>query len=557
MPPYKTLRAFLLSSGPLRFAIALGLAINLLLLIVPLYTMSVYDKVLTSYDPVSLASLSFIALLAVIATGHLDTVRTRILIRAGLGAADKAERKIFNTTVHAPHGSSMPMRDLDTAREFLASPAFGALLDTPWIPFFVAAAWILHPWLGVLAVAGVATVAGVAVLSRNGTQEHQETAQIGKASMDRLLADMRSRAGLAKALGLLPGLTKRWKAAREEYLRTYTLSADAAAIWYSTTKMTRLAFQIGTICLAAILVIQESITPGAIMAVSIIVARAMAPAELVASQWPSALNAMASFRRIQEILASDRPEATNETDFELPPIKGHVRLEGVSFRYPADKDPLLLNVNTSLSPGKALAIVGPSGAGKSTLLKIAAGALLPSVGVARIDDIDTRQFPFESASNQIGYMPQDACFFDGTIADNIRRFASGVSDEDVWMAAQQANVHEAILRLPKGYETHLQANAANLSGGERQRIALARALLGTPRLLILDEPDTHLDGPSAAALLAALSRAKKDGAALLFTTHRNHLIPLADRIAVIRDGHIALEAPREEALKSLSNGARR
>jgi PrtD family type I secretion system ABC transporter len=512
--------------------------------------MQVYDRVLSSSNLDTLIWLTVMATAAYMAFGALETVRSNLLSRLGAWLDRALAGRLIAAGLDAaasgtPTGTQ-PLRDLAQVRGFLTGPAMAPLFDAPWTPVFLAVLWIMHPWLGGFALgAGLLLLALMVAgewLTRRAVHEgeaHQVNAYA--------LADATLRSGeLVRALGLLPALLSRWRGAQDRALTAQQNAADRTLRLHGLTKALRMFVQTAILGLGAWLAVRGELTSGGMIAASILLGRALAPIDQLLGSWKQFVGVRHSWQRLA-VLLNRHPQAP--PPMPLPQPQGALSVEGLTYAPAGAEKPVLRNISFALRPGQSLGIIGPSAAGKSTLCRLLIGALPPSAGHVRLDHADLAAWNRAEIGPHLGYLPQEVTLFAGTVAENIARMGHGNDSIDpalIVAAARQAHVHEMILRLPQGYETRLDASASQLSGGQRQRIGLARALYGNPKLLVLDEPNAHLDGEGEAALLAALKAARQQGCTVIMVNHRPSMLEHSDMLLFLRDGMAQAFGPIEE-----------
>lgn len=530
-----------------------SLAINLLLLAPPLYMLQVFDRVLASRSDETLIALSIAAAAALVMMACLEVLRARLLAAAG-AALDRqlgprvlegllAQSARLSGAAHV-HG----LRDVATLRGFLGGSGLIALFDAPWLPLFLAIIFLFHPLLGAVALGAAALMMLLAWLNERLTREPLERAQAQARQAGRFIDLGVRNAEAVSALGMLPALARRWRelndAALGEQLRASRLGGRLAG-W---TKFTRQAVQVAMLAAGAFLVIAQDVSAGVMVAATILLGRALAPVELLIAGWRSFVEARGAWRRLDELLERNPPA---EPGTELPAPAGALQLERVAFSLHGSDRAILRGVSLRLAPGEALGVVGPSASGKSTLARLIVGVWRPVSGAVRLDGADVAAWPRERLGPYLGYLPQDVELFGGTVAENIARLGAPDSAA-VIDAARRAQVHELVLRLPKGYDTNIGESGEALSPGQRQRIGLARALYGAPRLVVLDEPNANLDHEGEQALLRVLHGLREAGVTLVIVAHRPSLLRGVDRILVLRDGTVEALGPREEVLPRLT-----
>ena len=536
-------------------ALAFSLAINLLYLASPLYMLQVYDRVISSASEVTLVMLTLVLLLALVALASLDSVRARVLTRAGI-RLDRllADRVVATSVESAARGAgtrSQPLRDFDNFRQFITGSGIHAVFDLPWAPIYIGVIFILHPLLGWFALISAIALVLMALLN-----EYLVRAPLSEAndalSRNYGFTEMSLRnSEVVQAMGMMPGLLHRWRRDRNLLLERQGFASDRAATTSSIIRFLRLAMQSVILGLGAYLVIGHLTTVGAMFAASILLGRALQPVEQIVGSWRNLISARGAFQRVRDQLGA---YPLRDPSLTLPRPTGRLSVEGLSYVIPGTSKPILRNVSFRIEPGEALGIIGPSGAGKSTLARQIVGILTPSAGVVRLDGADVASWPRETLGCHLGYLPQDIELFADTVASNISRFRND-NDQGVIAAAELAGVHDMILRLPGGYETQVGDGGAVLSGGYRQRVGLARAVYGNPSLVVLDEPSSNLDSDGDTALLNCIAELRKCGVTVVIISHRPTTLGAVDKLLLLREGSAELFGPRDEIIARLSRPA--
>ncbi|MEN2979050.1 type I secretion system permease/ATPase [Tistrella bauzanensis] len=528
--------------------------VNLLYLTPSLYMLQVYDRVLSSGSGETLMFVTVIALVALLTMASLDRVRGILMSRAGLRvdrvlAGPLLARLIRQSALPGQPPAAQPLRDLETLRMFLSGPAPGAMFDLPWMPVYVAIMWIIHPWLGMLALGGSVLLLTLAIAGEYSMRK--AAAAAGQAQLrahaagDALIRE----AEPIEAMGLAPALIGRWHDARMEGLAGHARSAERGAFWSAATKGVRLSLQILVLAIGAWLAIEREVTPGAMFAGSILIGRALAPIEQIVGMWRQMTSAREAYGRVKTALAATPPPRPGQT--ELPRPKGAITLDRVVFRMAGAERPAIGGVDLDVRAGETIGILGPSAAGKSTLLRLMIGLWVPLSGSVRLDGADAARWPRERLGPAIGYLPQDVVLLAGSVRDNIARFGDA-DDALVIQAAERAGAHDMILALPQGYDTRVGDGGIGLSGGQRQRIGFARALYGDPAIIALDEPNSSLDNDGEQALVIALKHLRTEGRTVLIVAHRTGILGLSDRLLVLREGRVHMYGPTAEVVKALS-----
>jgi PrtD family type I secretion system ABC transporter len=546
--------------APLRpllvYAGLFSLAINLLLLAPPLYMLQVFDRVLSSRHTETLLVLTAVTVGALVLMALLDALRSRLLGAAAVALDRRLGPQLLDGLVAraARLGGAAylgGLRDVATLRAFFNGQGLLALFDAPWLPLFLALVFLFHPVLGALALAGSAVMLLLAVLNERMTRRPLEGAQAAARQAARFIDGSLRNAEVVSALGMVPAVTRRWARLNDDALLAQLRAGNAGGTLGGATKLTRQLVQTAMLAAGAWLVIKQDVTPGVMVAATIILGRALAPIETLVAGWRSLVEARTAWKSLKQLLS----EANRDAYIELPAPTGALEAERVTFAFPGAERPALRGISFGVQPGESLGIVGPSASGKSTLLRLALGVWKPGSGAMRIDGADAAAWPRERLGAHVGYLPQDVELFAGTVADNVARLAEP-DPSAVVRAAQRAHVHDMILRLPKGYDTEVGEGGQALSAGQRQRVALARTLYGDPRLVVLDEPNASLDHQGDEALLRTLEELKQAGVTVLIVAHRPSLLRGVDKLLVLREGAIDMFGPREVVMARLTRPVR-
>ena len=548
------LRAALGQSRRLFLGVALFSAlVNLLMLTGPLFMLQVYDRVLASGSQETLAALFGLIAVLFLFMGLLDHARARVLSRAGARFQGLLDSRVFQAVLRrsllpeerARHATSM--RDLESVQRALSGQAPFGFLDLPWTPLFLAVIFIFHWALGLLAVAGGIVLFAIALLNQRRARAPQaKAAEIGNLS-DSYAETARREAETVQGLGMQGTVLARWQDMRDKSLEAQIAASDASGGYMVGSKTLRLFLQSAILGLGALLAIDGQITPGIMIAASILMGRALAPVEQVIGHWPTIARATKGWRSLAEMLERTPPVSRRTA---LPPPRGDLAVEGVTARAPGAQHATISGITFHLSPGQALGVVGPSASGKSTLARVLLGIWRPLSGNVRLDGAAVDQYEPDVLARHIGYLPQEVALFDGTVAENIARFQPDAQDADIVAAARRAGAHELILHLPAGYDTPVGPNGACLSGGQRQCIGLARALYRNPVLLVLDEPNAHQDLRGEQALAEAIQEQRRRGGIAVVMAHRPAAIMACDMLMILANGQIRSLGPRDEVLKA-------
>jgi ATP-binding cassette subfamily C exporter for protease/lipase/ATP-binding cassette subfamily C protein EexD len=544
---------------PLLGSLALfSLVMNLLFVAPALFMLQVFDRVIPSNSRETLLVLLVGAGVALMILALLDYVRARLQHVAGALVEERLSSSVVRAIVaraaRPPQAVGVEgVRDVAALRTVFSANGLIALLDAPWVVVYVAVIWAFHPSLGWAAMAAAVVMLLLAWLNdRLGRRTLEDLQRQGRRATQYVEGSLRN-AEVLQALGMTPGLLARWNALQEELALTQTRASRSGVAFSVLTRFVRQAVQVLILALGAYLVLAQEASPGVMVATTVLLGRAIQPVEQLVSTWRLLTDARLAYRRLRDLFGDLGPAAAPMT---IPRPEGRLSVEGLSYRARAVGPPVLAGIAFSLRPGEALAVIGPSAAGKSTLARLLIGVWAPSAGTVRLDGADVAAWPREELGRWIGYVPQDVELFDGTVADNIARLGP-VDPQAVVAAATRAHAHEMILSLPQGYDTPLGERGGRLSPGQRQRIALARALYGDPRLVVLDEPNSNLDGPGEIALAATLADLRRAGVTSVLVTHRPALVSHVDRILVLRGGRVQHFGPAHQVLQALSRPARR
>lgn len=528
-------------------------AVNLLFLASPIYLMEVYNRVIPSGSGATLISLSIGLVLALGTMAALDAVRARLLIRAAARLDRMLAHRVFEAIIDlAPrHGAiarnAQALRDLDQFRAVLAGSGAQFFFDVPWMPLFLLILFLIHPVLGMIGLGGAVLLLTMAFWNDRRNRNSAEVA-VAAANRSYGFTDSVARfAGPVRAMGMTDALAINWHIDRETMLRRQAEGSDRTANFTSAFRFIRLLLQSSMIGVGGWLVVQGSMNGSAIFAANLLLGRALAPLEVAVSGWRAIAQGIQAGRRVQKSLLQAPPRTAR---VRPPNCDVDIDVRDVSFVPPGGQRPALRKVNFRIAAGEAIGIVGPSGAGKSTLARLLTTVTAPSEGRVLVGGIDGKHWTDENLARYVGYLPQTVGLFPGTVRDNIARFTDATDDE-VIEAATRANVHDMILGFPEGYETRVDEGGFGLSGGQRQRIGLARAMFGSPRLLVLDEPNAHLDADGDEALAGALATLRAEGSTIILIAHRLNPIAHVDRVLVLRDGELQLDGPRARVFRKV------
>ncbi len=541
------------SRGLYSFVAIFSFFSNLLMLVGPIYMLQVYDRVLGSNSLETLIALSFLVLFLYAIMGLLDYSRGRIMGRVAARFQSRLDRRVFEAVIRksavAPDdGTTTGLRDLESVQRLMSSPVLMSIFDIPWAPFFLAGIWIFHPYLGILALAGGAVLILVTMVNQLVTRHPVARAAMAGVHSQSISDQIRVESEMVQAMGMQNAAFDRWQVARNMALKEQIRSADLGGTFTTTTKTFRLILQSAMLGLGAYLVLQGALTPGAMIAGSILLGRALAPIEMAIGQWPLVQAAMKGWRSLA-LLLGQVPVMPQRTG--LPKPKALLEVQQLTVLPPGERQAVLKSVSFTLQPGQAVGVIGPSGAGKSSLARALTGVWHPAGGKIRLNGAALDQFDPEVLGGHIGYLPQRVQLFDGTIAENIARLSLAPDATQVVEAARKADAHDMILKLPEGYDTRVTAGGGRLSGGQMQRIGLARAMYGDPVILVLDEPNSNLDNEGSEAVNMAIRSFKQDQKSVLIMAHRPAAIVECDLLLMLELGQVRAFGPKEKVLQEV------
>ena len=533
-------------------AAGFSLLSNLLMLVPTLYMLQIYDRVLASRNTTTLVMLTVMLLVMLALQSVVDGVRGTVLQRVGVGLDRKLSGRTFGAllkrNLRAPEGNPIQsLNDLTNLRQFLGGPGIVAFFDVPWAPIYLLVIALIHPWLGLFALVSALVLLALALLNERLSRGPLEEAQKNAMRASSLASGQLRNAEAAEAMGMVAGLRRRWSALQDKVLALQALASSRASALGGGTRFVRMASQSLVLGLGAWLAIDDLITPGGMIAASILLGRGLAPVEQGIAQWKAWLSARSAYARLHKLM-DDYPDAPMV--MSLPPPTGLVTVENVTAGPPGTDKATLRGLAFRINAGDAVGVIGPSASGKSSLARLLVGLWVPTSGTVRMDSVEVSSWDKAELGPYLGYLPQDVELFEGSVADNIARFGK-VEPEMVVTAARRAGVHDMILRLANGYGTLLGPGGASISAGQRQRVALARALYGEPRLVVLDEPNASLDEAGEAALAAALQELKARGTTVVVITHRRSVLSAVDKVLCLRDGTVVAYGPCDAVLQAL------
>lgn len=527
--------------------------INILMLAPSIYMLQVYDRVLSSQNETTLVMLSLMIVGFFAFIGLLEAVRSFIVIRIGSQLERRFNLRVYQAAFErnlfqGEGNAGQSLGDLTHIRQFVTGPALFAFFDAPWFPVYLFVIYLFNVWLGVFATAGAVLLIGLACLNEAMTKKPLGEASLLSQKSSQLATSHLHNAETIQAMGMLGALRNRWFQVHSRYLGLQNQASDTGAVISSLSKTLRLCLQSLVLGLGALLVIKGDMTAGMMIAGSILMGRVLSPIDQLIAVWKQWSGAKLAYGRLNALLQAFPP---GDDAMALPAPKGQITFEQVSAGPPGQRAATLHLVSFSLAAGEVMGVLGASGSGKSTLARVLVGVWPTLGGTVRLDGADIHRWNRDDLGPYIGYLPQDIELFSGSIAQNIARFRDA-DPQKVVAAAQQAGVHELILRLPQGYDTVLGEDGSGLSGGQKQRVALARALYGQPSLVVLDEPNSNLDTVGEAALASAIAQMKARGTSVILVTHRSSVLAQADKLLVLNDGRLQAFGASQEVLKALS-----
>ncbi|HEX7634386.1 MAG TPA: type I secretion system permease/ATPase [Noviherbaspirillum sp.] len=527
--------------------------INLLMLTPSLYMLQVYDRVLQSRNEITLLMLTLMMLGGYLFMSALELVRSFVLVRVGAQLDMKLNKRVYTAAFEqnlkrGGGNAGQALQDLTNIRQFLTGNALFAFFDAPWFPIYLIVIFLFEPTLGVFAVISTAVLIVLAFVNEKVSKKPLAEANTMAITSSNLATNNLRNAEVIESMGMLPNLMHRWFKLHGRFLQLQGEASEKAGIVSAATKFVQTAVQSLVLGLGALLVIEGKLSPGMMIAASILLGKALGPVQMVISVWKSWSSTRSAYGRLTDLLAANPPR---QTGMSLPKPQGIVTVEQVMAAPPGGQVAVIKGLSFAIQPGDALGIIGPSGCGKSTLARLLVGIWPAASGKVRLDGADIYQWNKDELGPHIGYLPQDIELFAGTVSENIARFGEIDSDK-VIEAARRAGVHDMILHFPKGYDTLLGDGGAGLSGGQKQRIGLARAMYGDPSLIVLDEPNSNLDEIGEQALVAAVIDMRRRGKTVVLITHRTSIIGATNKLLLLRDGMAQMFGPTDQVLNAIA-----
>ena len=527
--------------------------INVLMLMPAIYMLQLYDSVLTSRNEMTLLMLTLIMLGAYVFMGALEFVRSFVLIRVGAQLDMKLNKRVYNAAFEqslkmGDSNAGQALKDLTSLRQFLTGNALFALFDAPWFPIYLFVIFIFHPALGVFALCGTIILITLAYINEKISHKPLADANTMSIASSNIASNNLRNAEVIEAMGMLPNIQARWFKLHSRFLNLQAEASEKAGIVTALSKAFTVALQSLMLGFGALLVLENEITPGMMIAGSILLGRAISPVQLLISTWKQIGSARSAYERLSKLFEQN---PAREAGMPLPKPRGVIAVESATAIPPNSKVPVIKSLSFALDAGEVLGVIGPSGSGELTLARLLVGVWPAASGKVRLDGADVYLWNKDELGPYIGYLPQDIELFAGTVSENIARFGE-INADKVILAAQRAGVHEMILNMPDGYDTMLGESGAGLSGGQKQRIGLARAMYDDPSLIVLDEPNSNLDEVGEQALLNALIDLRKRGKTIVLITHRTSIIGVTTKLLLLQDGMAKMFGPTKQVIEELT-----
>jgi ATP-binding cassette subfamily C protein PrsD len=527
---------------------------NILMLTGAMFMLEVYDRVVPSRSMATLVGLVALAAGLYAALGVLDAIRVRILARIGGALDETLSGRVYDTLVHLPlrigsrSEGNQPLRDLDAIRSYFSSLGLVALFDLPWLPIYLAICFAFHPLIGFTALGGAIVLIALTLLTETLMRAPSKAATEAAIVRSSLADASRRNAEALTAMGMVSRMAQRWGEANRQFLQSQRRTSDIAGGLGAVSKVLRMMLQSGVLAVGAYLVIHQEATAGIIIAGSILSARALAPVDLAIAHWKGFVAARQSWGRLNTLLQA-LPAQSAPMALQVPAHR--LAVESVSAAPPGVQKIVVQDIGFKLEAGQGLGIIGPSGSGKSSLARLLVGVWYPVRGKVRLDGAALDQWSPDALGRHIGYLPQDVELLGGTVAQNIARFESEPKSEAIIAAAKAVGVHDMIVGLPAGYDTPVGEHGSALSTGQAQRVALARAVYRDPFLVVLDEPNSHLNSEGDEALTRAILGVRERRGIVIVIAHRPSAIAGVDHLLVMNQGRAQAFGPKDEILSKV------
>ncbi len=542
------------SVGAIRYSFIFSFFSNLLMLLVPLYSLQVLDRVISSGSIETLLMLTIVTFISILGYTLISHARTNMMLDLGQWLDKSTAPAIFAKLIESSaqgrrNEGTQAMSDFNNVRGFIAGPTLAMLIDAPWAIIFMIVLFIIHPVIGVITLIWGVTLLILAVFNEINTKPASDAASTRMVKASRHVEASTRNAEVVEAMGMMANVMAAWDAENRDSNALQLQAGKIAGRFGSVSKFMRMLAQVSITGIGAYLVLEHTMTVGGMIAAGILAGKALAPFESAITSWKGVLSARKSLARLRNIL-DDAPFRIENID--LPEPKGQVIFDKVFFSPTANSKPIIKGISFTVEPGEILGVIGPSAAGKSTISKLTTGVWKPNSGAVRLDGADVYHWKRGNFGKYVGYLPQDIELFAGTVKDNIARMDKNAYDDEIVTAANDADAHQMILQLPHGYSTQIGDGGAMLSAGQRQRIGLARAFYGKPKLIVLDEPNSNLDSEGEIALANSLKNAKNNGSSVIIISHKPNIISLTDKLLIIKEGVVAAFGPSKEVIANLS-----
>ncbi|WP_151636900.1 type I secretion system permease/ATPase [Noviherbaspirillum aerium] len=556
LPNNEIAQALVSFKGAFRTVGIFSAIINLIMLTPSIYMLQVYDRVLPSRNEITLLMLTLIMLGAYIFMSALEYIRSFVLVRVGAKLDMQLNKRVYTAAFEqnlrrGGGNAGQALQDLTNLRQFLTGNALFAFFDAPWFPIYLIVIFLFEPSLGVFALVGTAILVALAFINEKVSKKPLGEANALAIASSNLATNNLRNAEVIESMGMLPNLMQRWFKLHGRFLQLQAEASEKAGIVTAITKFFQTSLQSLVLGYGALLAVEGKITPGMMIAASILMGKALGPVQQVIGVWKSWSSTRSAYQRLNELLTNNPPRAAG---MELPKPQGQLTLEAVMAAPPGSPVAVIKGLSMGIQPGDALGVIGPSGSGKSTLARLLVGVWPAASGKVRLDGADIFQWNKDELGPHIGYLPQDVELFGGTVSENIARFGE-INADKVIEAAKRAGVHDMILHFPKGYDTVLGDGGAGLSGGQKQRIGLARAMYDDPSLIVLDEPNSNLDDVGEQALVNAVMDLRRRGKTIVLITHRTSVIGVTNKLLLLRDGVAQMFGPTNDVLAALQQQA--
>lgn len=531
----------------------LSLLTNVLMLVPTLYMLQLYDRVMLSRNTLTLVAITLLTAGLLLLMAGADWLRNLYAIKTGvqldLSYGKQIFSAVFNPRLSGQASPVQSLQQLTTVRQFLTGQGLFAMLDLPWSVVYIAVLFTLHPVLGGTAVLFCLIQSGVALWNQSVISGPAQQAQAAKQSTEHFIQQKIRHLQTSHVMGMSQSLRQRWQdllAAQSSAESGWLAASDRSQF---VNKWVRYTMQSLMLAVAAWLTIKGQISVGSMVASNVLIARALQPFDVIVHSWRQWLQANAAASELQALLGSQTQAVASHPSSQALQRPYSLRLAGVGVARQSRR--ILHGLALSIPPGRLLCIMGPSGSGKSTLARLLVGAVFPNQGEYQVNQTAMHADNIRAAMTSVGYLPQQVSLLEGTIAENVARFGE-LDSQHIIEACQRVGLHEAILRLPQGYDTRLDEQGLPLSGGQRQLLGLARAIYREPALLVLDEPNASLDEFGEAKLMQLLQVLKEKQTTIVVVSHRSGVLKITDDLLVLKRGEVIHHGPRDAGIVYLN-----